>query len=40
MNEISKVELKNDNVQSLNTRWDETTLLMKKQPDEEILIGF
>ena len=35
--EILKVELKNDNVQSVNTRWDETIISMKKQPDDEIL---
>ena len=34
---IMKVELKNDNVQSFNSRSDETMLPMKKQPDEEIL---
>ena len=32
-----KVELKIDNVQSFNKRWDETIIAMKKQPDEEIL---
>ena len=31
LNEILTVELKNDNAQSSNTRWDET------KPDEEIL---
>ena len=30
-----KVELKNDNVQLFNTRWDETTIAMKKQFDDE-----
>ena len=35
LNEIVKVELKNDN--SLNTRWEETMIAMKKQLDEEIL---
>ena len=30
-----KVELKTDNVQSFNTRWDET-IAMKKQPNDEI----
>ena len=37
LNEILKVELKNDNVQSFNSRWDETIIAMKKQPDYEIL---
>ena len=30
-----KVELKNDNVQLFNTRWDETIIAMKKQFDDE-----
>ena len=37
LNEILKVELKNGNVWSFNTRWDETTIAMKKQPDEQIV---
>ena len=32
-----KVDLKNDNVQSVNTRWDGTIIAMKKQPDKDIL---
>ena len=36
-NEILMVELKNDNVQSFNTRWNETIIAMKKQTYEEIL---
>ena len=36
-NEILKVELKTHNVQSIKTRWDETKIAMKRQPDEEIL---
>ena len=36
-NEVLKVELKNDNVQLFKTRWDETAIAMKKQPDEAIL---
>ena len=36
LNEFLKVELKNDNVQSFNTRWDETVIAVKKQPDEEV----
>ena len=31
VHEILKVELKNDTVQSFNTRWDGTVLAMKKQ---------
>ena len=31
------VELKSDDVQSFNTRWDETIISMKKQPDDEHL---
>ena len=37
VDEILEVELKNDNVPSSNTRWDETIIATKKQPDEEIL---
>ena len=29
--------MKGDNVQWFNTRWEETIIAMKKQPDEEIL---
>ena len=36
-NEILKVEMKTYNVQSIKTRWDETKIAMKRQPDEEIL---
>ena len=38
--EILKVELKNDNVQSFNTRWSETNTAMKKQPDDDNLETF
>ena len=31
-----KVELKDDNVQSFSTRWDETMIAMKKPPDEDL----
>ena len=34
-NESLKVDLKKDNAQSFNARWDETIIAMKKQPDEE-----
>ena len=37
LNEILKGELKNDNVQSFNTRREETMVVMKKQPDDDIL---
>ena len=37
LNEILKVELKSDRVQSIKTRLGETMVAMKKQPDEEIL---
>ena len=37
LHEIKKVEWKNDNKQSFNTRWDETISAMKKQPSEGIL---
>ena len=30
-----KVELKNDNVESFNTRWHETIIATKEQPDDE-----
>ena len=39
-NEILKVELKNYNVHSFNTRWEEPIIAMKRQPDEEILDNF
>ena len=34
LNEISKVELKNDSMQSFSTRWDETIVATRKQPDD------
>ena len=37
LNENLRVELKNDNVQSFNTRWDETIIATKKQPEKGIL---
>ena len=37
LNEILKVELKNDNVQLFHTRWDETIIATKKQPDDDML---
>ena len=37
LNDIVKVELKNDNVQRFNTGWNETIIAMNKEPDEEIL---
>ena len=40
LNELLKVELKNDNVQSFNTRWEQTIIAMKKQPDDEIVENF
>ena len=39
-NGILKVELKIDSVQSISTRWEETMIAMKKQPEEEILQNF
>ena len=30
------VEMKNDNAQSFNTRWEETVMTMKYDPDDEI----
>ena len=36
LNEILKVEMKNDNAQSFNTRWEETVIAMKYDPDDEI----
>ena len=33
--EISKVELKKVNVQSFNTRWDETAIVIMKRHDGE-----
>ena len=35
-NEILKVEMKNDNAQSFNTRWEETIIAMKYDPHDEI----
>ena len=38
LNEILKVEFKNDNWQSFNTRLDETIIAMRGSgPDDEIL---
>ena len=37
LNENLKVELKNDNVQSFNTRWNESIIAMKEQLDDKIL---
>ena len=30
-----RIELKNDSVQSFDTKWDETIIPMNKQPDDE-----
>ena len=35
--EFLKVELKNANIQSFNTRWEENITAMTKQLDEEVL---
>ena len=40
LNENLKIELKNDDVQTFNTRWNDTVLAMSKPPDEEILESF
>ena len=37
LNEILEFEWKNDNVQSFNTRRDETSIALSKQADEQIL---
>ena len=37
LNEILKVELKNDSVQSFSTRWDDTIVAIKKHPDDQNL---
>ena len=37
LNEILKVDLKSENIQPLNTRWDETMISIQLQPDEEML---
>ena len=34
LNENLNVKLKNDSVQSFNSRWDETIIAMRKQPEE------
>ena len=36
-NGILKVDLQIDNIQSFNTRWDETVIAMNKVPDGEML---
>ena len=36
LNAILKVDLKNENVKSFNTRWDATLIARKKQHDNEI----
>ena len=35
LHEILKVELKDDNIPSFSTGWDETIIAMKKQADDE-----
>ena len=35
--DLVKVELRSDNVQSFDTRWDETIIAMSKQFDEAVL---
>ena len=37
LNEMLKVESTNDKIQPSNSRWDETTVALKKQPYDEIL---
>ena len=34
LNELLEVELKSDNVQSFNTRWDESIFAMEEQLEE------
>ena len=35
--DLLKIELKSDNVQTFDTKWDETINAMQKRPDEEPL---
>ena len=37
LNEMVKVESTNDKIQMFNSRWNETTVALKKQPYDEIL---
>ena len=37
MPDLLKIELRGDNVQTFDTKWDETIIAMLKQPDEELL---
>ena len=36
ISDIMKIELRSDNVQTFDTKWDDT-IVMQKQPDEELL---
>ena len=35
-----KQKLRNDTVQSFDTRWDDTVIAMRKQTDDEVLESF
>ena len=37
ISDLLKVELKGDNMQPFDTKWDETVIVMQKQADEELL---
>ena len=37
LSDLLKIEIKNDSLQSFDTKWDETVIAMRKHPDEEIL---
>ena len=37
VSDVLKVELKGDNVQHFDTRWDETIIAMTEKPDDEVL---
>ena len=37
LSDLLKVELRNDNAQSIDTKWDETIIVLRKQPDDEVL---
>ena len=37
LSDLLKIEIRNDNMQSFVTRWDETVIALTKQPDDEAL---
>ena len=36
ISDFLKIELRGGNVQTFDTKWDETSHVMRKQPDEQV----